>query len=198
MRCGEEVMPGLSKPDAQARGTFKIRSRALTTTLFARLFLGVVFLHGIGGGKYDELTDDIIRRVWGVEPPEFIVLSGTCLLPLPAPAVSMKDVADEARRVRDLDWNPQRYLAGGELPARRAALVAESPPDHAGRRERFRRLQEVNALMRPAVARQREEAERGLREAREALAVREVLRRRDYSFCLYPEGRLRAFCTAML
>ena len=35
----------------------KIRSRALITTLWARLVLGDLFLHGIGGAKYDQVTD---------------------------------------------------------------------------------------------------------------------------------------------
>jgi hypothetical protein len=202
LRCGSEVY-AVSEDihEALLAAPFKVRSRALTTTLFARLCLGDVFLHGIGGGKYDELTDDIIRRVWGIEPPEFIVLTGTCLLPLPAPAASAEEVADEARRVRDLDWNPQRYLSAGgidELLSQRQSLVGESPPTHAGRRERFRRLQEVNARLRPHVTRQRQEAEQDLRHARESLAVREMLRRRDYSFCLYPKEQLRAFCTRLL
>ena len=39
----------------QTRG-IKLRSRALTTTMFVRLFLADAFLHGIGGAKYDEVT----------------------------------------------------------------------------------------------------------------------------------------------
>lgn len=205
LRCGTEVFAVGSSGredihEALLAAPIKIRSRALTTTLFARLFLGDVFLHGIGGGKYDELTDDIIRRVWGVEPPEFIVLTGTCLLPLPAPESSGEEVSRRARRVRDLDWNPQRYIAPGipaDLLDQKRSLMAESPPTSAGRRERFRRLQELNARLRPHVARQRQEAERDLRHARESLSVREMLRRRDYSFCLYPEAKLKAFCTQL-
>ena len=36
----------------------RLRTRALTTTLFARYVLGDLFVHGIGGAKYDELGDD--------------------------------------------------------------------------------------------------------------------------------------------
>src|SRR5262249_37449043 len=50
----------------------KVRPRALTNTLFARLFLADLFVHGLGGGKYDELTDAIIRRFHGIEPPAFL------------------------------------------------------------------------------------------------------------------------------
>src|SRR5262249_28308050 len=60
-----------------------LRPRALTLTLFARVCLGDFFIHGIGGGKYDEVTDTIIREYFGIEPPAYQVLSATLHLPLP-------------------------------------------------------------------------------------------------------------------
>ena len=73
LRAGSEPWPTLrfgSRPEElvsqwqslQAAG-FKIRTRALTTTLFARLFLGDLFLHGLGGGKYQASGDLTIRGV---------------------------------------------------------------------------------------------------------------------------------------
>ena len=41
----------------------KLRPRALVTTMYARLVLSDLFLHGIGGAKYDQLTDLIIAAV---------------------------------------------------------------------------------------------------------------------------------------
>jgi hypothetical protein len=49
--CAVEVLRTLPE-----RG-IRLRTRALTTTLFARLFLADLFVHGIGGSKYDEMTD---------------------------------------------------------------------------------------------------------------------------------------------
>ena len=43
--------------------------------MYARVVLGDLFLHGIGGGKYDELTDAIVGRFLGVAPPEFAVVT---------------------------------------------------------------------------------------------------------------------------
>src|SRR5205823_1112929 len=63
LRAGSESWPTLqrgARPEdlvsswqSLQRAGFKIRTRALTTTLFARLFLGDLFVHGLGGGKYD-------------------------------------------------------------------------------------------------------------------------------------------------
>ena len=90
LRVGDEIWPAPDHDPAawaeRERQGLKVRSRALTNTLYARLFLADLFIHGIGGGKYDELTDELIRRFYGCEPPGFLVLSATRLLPLPARA----------------------------------------------------------------------------------------------------------------
>ena len=49
----------------------RLRPRALITTMFARLVLSDIFIHGIGGAKYDQVTDAIVRRFFAVEPPEY-------------------------------------------------------------------------------------------------------------------------------
>ncbi|MBI2914846.1 MAG: hypothetical protein HYY08_02860 [Firmicutes bacterium] len=52
-----------------------VRPRALTLTMFARLFCGELFVHGVGGGKYDRVTDAIIARFFGIHPPGYVVAS---------------------------------------------------------------------------------------------------------------------------
>ncbi|MFM8397032.1 MAG: hypothetical protein ACKOAH_04320, partial [Pirellula sp.] len=53
------------------------------TTLFMRCFLADGFVHGIGGGIYDRLTDEIIRGFLGIEPPNYAIATATLHLPLP-------------------------------------------------------------------------------------------------------------------
>ncbi len=94
----------------------KIRSRALLTTLWARLALGDLFIHGIGGAKYDEVTNLLMERFFGVEPPAFLVLSGTLYLPI------------ECRQAASDEGN------AGEVAATRSRDESsrESPPPHSG------------------------------------------------------------------
>ena len=66
---------------AWSRQGVKIRSRALITTLWARLALSDLFLHGIGGAKYDQVTDRLIETFFGLAPPGIMVLSATLYLP---------------------------------------------------------------------------------------------------------------------
>jgi hypothetical protein len=219
LRAGSNFWPALPVPDSGREGEtvaawsaleaqgFKARSRALTTTLFARLFLADLFIHGIGGGKYDELTDELVRRFYAVEPPGFLVLSATLWLPLGPPPAA--DLAGERRRlartVRDLYWNPQRHLgeAGRDLPL--AALAAEKadwidrqPNSAAERRHRFGVLRDLTEKLRRPLGPQAEALEQDLAGCERRLAAEAVLRRRDYSFCLYPAVTLRPFCEQFL
>jgi hypothetical protein len=214
LRCGDEVWPDLPTP---ARGTaflsaFRqltdtgrlIRTRALTTTLFARLLLGDLFLHGLGGGKYDELTDAIVRRFWGIELPGYVVVSATCWLGLPLPEVSAESYQRTRQLLRDLYHNPQRHL---DLSARTRlatvldewhAWIGQQPSDRVGRRARFRALQRLDEQLRTGVASQREEVARQLRVMEANLSARAVLTRRDYPFPLYSAARLQPFLTSIL
>ena len=78
------------------RGGVRIRPRALVTTLWARLALGDLFIHGIGGAKYDCVTDRLIERFFGLAPPRFLVVSATLHLPIE----HRRATAEEVRAIR--------------------------------------------------------------------------------------------------
>jgi hypothetical protein len=185
-----------------------LRPRALTLTLFARVCLGDFFIHGIGGGKYDEVTDTIIRDYFGVEPPAYQVLSATLHLPLPTFPATPDDLQRAERLVRDLYWNPQRHLSADQRPRpdvkelldAHAALAASEPPyaDHAARRDWYRFLKDVNEKLRPIVADQVPRAEAELARVRSEVDANAILRRRDFAWVLYPENVLRPFLQRFL
>jgi hypothetical protein len=209
LRIGDEFWPALPVHEPAAawvereRLGLKVRSRALTNTIYARLFLGDLFVHGIGGGKYDELTDELIRRFYGWEPPAFLVLSATRLLPLPAVQVRADDCKRLSRQLRDLHWNPQRHLLPDgadvrELAARKEAWIAAQPSDPAGRRERFLALRAATEQLRVPLTDYERRLRVELAATERQLEANSVLRRRDYAFCIYPEETLRPFCTQFL
>jgi hypothetical protein len=185
-----------------------LRPRALTLTLFARLCLGDFFIHGIGGGKYDEVTDTIIREYFGIEPPAYQVLSATLHLPLPDFPATPAAVRQAASLLRDLSWNPQRHLSANQLAepsiAHRAAvrreLAATAPPlhDRAGRRAWFQALQRATNELRPSIAELYPEAEANLARLRREIDANATLHRRDYSWVLFPEETIRPFLQQFL
>jgi hypothetical protein len=199
LACGSRL-----NEELHARG-LKIRTRALTTTLYARLFVADLFLHGIGGGIYDELTDELMRRFYGCEPPEYLVLSATRWLPLPRPAATADDRRRLLSQLRDLYYNPQRHL--GDIPAgehlaelvqRKHEWIARQSANAPERRERFHTLRTLTEQLRRPLRPHEEHLRRQLRDCEQQMRTSAVLQRRDYSFCLFPESVLRPFCTQFL
>ena len=102
----------------------KIRTRALTTTLFARLVLSDLFLHGIGGAKYDQVTDQIARQFFGFELPKFAAVSATLRLPIAHAAVNSTSESELTRQMRELRYHPERYVeANGQLPVEKLPAI---------------------------------------------------------------------------
>ncbi|MBY0521883.1 MAG: hypothetical protein K2R98_00705 [Gemmataceae bacterium] len=217
LRSNREPMPPLPLAPGDLRATvaawqnleangFKVRSRALTTTLFARVFLSDLFLHGIGGGNYDILTDDLIRSHFHLDPPAFMVISATRHLPLPSYPARPEQRVKLARNIRDLRYNPQRHMADhaardpkiAALVARQRDLIAARPQRPAERRQRFETLRGYLNDLRPSVAEQERQMLQQLACTDRQLQANAILQRRDYAFCLFSEGVLKPFCAQFL
>jgi hypothetical protein len=189
--------------ELETRG-FKVRTRALTNTLYARLLLCDLFVHGIGGGKYDELTDELMRSCFGVQPPAFMVLSATVYLPFFTFPVEASDCRRLAHNLRDLRFNPQRHRddlaaippAAARLLDEKQALINSNQPGMG--HERYRALRRLNSELEPFFTATAAQLRGDLTACDEKLASNAVLQRRDYSFCLYPEATLRPFCAQFL
>ncbi len=178
-------------------------TRALMTTLFARLCIADVFIHGIGGAKYDEVTDNIVRRYFDVEPPDYLVVTGTLRLPFQKFAATSADHLKRLRQFRELRWNPERFAPSAEPGTRELVVekkrwLAQQPSTRAGRRNRYRELLRLTEALRPALASQISEMEQSIDRSERELRANEVLSRRDYAFPLYPKDLLQEFCTRLL
>lgn len=180
----------------------KIRSRALTTTLWARLVLGDLFIHGIGGAKYDQVTDALIERFFGLPAPAFLTLSATLCLPVDTPLPKQLDTGAIRQQLRDLEFHPERHVVAADAEV--ADLLAEkrrwvaTPQTRANARERFLAIRRVNEALQPRVADCRERLVREWNQRAGADQAAAILQWREYSFCLYPEDELREFLFGLL
>ncbi len=59
----------------------RLAPRALTLTMFMRLLLVDQFVHGIGGARYDQVTDRIVQSYFKIDPPAFSVTTATLYFP---------------------------------------------------------------------------------------------------------------------
>ncbi len=186
-----------------SRQGIKIRSRALVTTMFARLLLSDLFLHGIGGAKYDELTDRLIHRFFQLRPPEFLVVSATWRLPIDRTATTLGDQRQIEYLLRELTYHPEQYVdrravGDGRSAAELATESDESLDALIGRKEQWIRtaktpenahtrhleISRVNTALQPWISPQRAELLAQRDTAAAAVRAEAILSARDYAFCL--------------
>jgi hypothetical protein len=187
----EGVMASLEQADAL------LVPRALTLTMFNRMFVADLFIHGVGGGRYDRVTDAVVRAYFGVEAPSFAVASMTLYLPLGAHVISEEEIAALEQRLNRLEHNPDQLLdevefedAGERIEAQRLVaekcmLVTDIARDGADKKAIGERIRAVNArlgtIMSPVVL---ETSER-LDAARAQRETSQVLSDRTYPYCLW-------------
>lgn len=172
----------------------KIRPRALITTMYARLMLSDLFLHGIGGAKYDQLTDLIIDRFFGVRPPQFLTLSATALLFEDVTPRLRDDLQRKQRILREFRFHPERHVEPtaeiGPLIAKKREWIQADPP-RGQRLERHQGIERVNLALQPYLAAERNRLADVCARLTVELRQQILLASREFSFCLFSEETLR-------
>jgi hypothetical protein len=180
----------------------RIRPRALITTMYARLILCDLFIHGIGGGKYDQITDRIARSFFQITLPPYAVASATMRLQfdnLPADLLQSHtgQLQKTQQDINAVEANPEMLLQMSipslsaeqrhELQAaaeRKRQLLAEIPSKgekwewHLTMKKVKQQLAE---LAQPHLRQLQAEFDRLQSVARQ----QDILNSREYSFCLF-------------
>jgi hypothetical protein len=117
------------------RSKHRLSPRALTLTMFVRLLLADQFVHGIGGGRYDQVADQIIAKHFGINPPAFSVTTATLFFPgaTDRERVCMPCLLREGHSLK--------HAVLGSAKAERVARIAALPRKSAARSEEFGRMQ---------------------------------------------------------
>lgn len=163
-----------------------VRPKALMTTMFSRLLLSDLFVHGIGGAKYDQLTDAICSRFFGAVPPSFITMSATMKISHQFELFGTKDQAKAKQHNRNLRFHPEKFLS--EMSPETALLVAEKAQWTHGSRaldksyQRHSAIGEINERLRALVGEEDAQSvsDRDIRTS-------EILNSRENSFVIFPE-----------
>ena len=188
-----EVLDQLKSLSAEG---IAIRPRALMTTMYSRMVLSDLFVHGIGGAKYDQLTDAIIARFWKVTPPEFLTVTGTATLPFDFNPVTPSDVTAEAVRLRELRFHPERFVED-DNEASQAIIqkkkdwiyrsAGESYPEFS--KQRHDAITRCNRELTRFVAEHIARTTADRDQKKQQLARSRILSSREYSFCCFPKER---------
>jgi hypothetical protein len=165
------------------RHNLRIAPRALTLTTFLRLLLADQFVHGIGGGRYDQVADRFIHRQFGIEPPYFSVTTGTLYFPsaLGRQRACVSCLVREGHHLRHAALGQEKK----SLVRKIDSLPRYSLERRAAYYEMHRRLKDVGA---PVTARWEDR----LRDARRQAAEEDILFDRELFYGLQSRDRLES------
>jgi hypothetical protein len=109
----------------------RLSPRALTLTAVLRLLVVDQFVHGIGGGQYDQVLDGLISRHFAIDPPRFSVTTATMFFPDSAQQsrVCLPCVALEGRRLKNAILGNEKH--------RMVEAISNSPRRSIQRSELF-------------------------------------------------------------
>ncbi|WP_437206701.1 hypothetical protein [Planctomicrobium sp. SH664] len=185
---------------------YRLRPRAITTTLFSRLCLSDLFVHGIGGAKYDEIADFFLTQL-GITPPRFLTLTATLHLPVESATVSESDLRQLRRLLRELKTQGDSTDHSDEAEALRqlrSSLLDEarlqrslglSKKERRSRRTENRarhlRLKEIQHALVTRAAERIAAVQQQIDDGTRQLAANRVLKSREYAAVLFPESQLR-------
>jgi len=167
------------------------------------MFVADLFIHGVGGGRYDQVTDEVVRHYFGVEPPSFAVASLTVMLPLGMPVVSDAEIEDAAMALNRLEHNPDQMLAQASFPSdedaehaaalatAKRALVAEIARPDADKKMVGARIRQANAELATLLAPMKRELTERVARLERSRQARDVLIDRTYPFCLWDPVEIR-------
>lgn len=166
-----------------------IRPRALTTTLFSRLILSDLFLHGIGGAKYDQLTNLLAQRFFEVELPDFQTVTATFNLPNSFDLVSRTKLTELERKIREVRFQPERFVH--EPSDLVENLIAQKQTWAYGElalprsRERHVAIERLNRQLVVYATPKLDSLEERRVNFEEKRRASEILSSREFSFCLF-------------
>lgn len=206
-RHGELLQLDLNAPeeavDQLLAAAVNLRPKAVPLSLFLRMFASDLFVHGVGGGRYDHITDGVIRGWWGVEPPVYAVVSASLPLPLAAAREGNPGEEDDfapsywKAQLWALRYNPQRFVDSpnpapkglaedvAALKAEKEHLIEAIGQPGAPKRELTRRIEAVNAALYERLRDVEAEFQEALRRAEKTQRRRAVEEARDYPFFLH-------------
>ncbi len=189
-------------------GGVKLRSRALTTTMYARLLLCDLFVHGIGGAKYDQLTDAIVSEFFGCAAPGYLTVSATAKILPDKSAQIHEKLRQTIDTQRSLEFHPEKHVNWSALEhdkaarvrelVREKARVLEAEPSNGKAKSRHDAIVAINRELQSCLKQTQQILEERQRQLAIEFRRQSQLASRDFSFCLFSFQSLPALLLELL
>ncbi|MEW5767029.1 MAG: hypothetical protein AB1797_05290 [bacterium] len=186
---------------------YKLRPKALMLTLFARLFLCDLWIHGVGGAEYEELNNQLAGDLFSVSLPPYAVASATLYLGIKGeeqgPVVDERQIEALRNQLRLMQFNPERFIDSADeesqrLIAERTSLIERMRSVNGPKGELHQKVLAINDSLRDKIAPFRQAVESQLREKEMAWAQESMAANREFPFFLYSQDDLTALYSSVV
>jgi hypothetical protein len=171
-------------PEPVVLDSLRIRPRAACLTMFLRLFVADVFVHGVGGGNYDQATDRIIQAYYGILPPAYLVCSRTKFPSNDRSAVLDAKAAQLREKLRQMEQNPEKFVRPGDPIREEALRILSNSASRPSARQHVR-VREIRRTLAERIGHDIALARNEIAEVEDILRREAALHRRDFPYFLY-------------
>lgn len=174
--------------------TATLAPKALFLSALMRSIVSQLFIHGKGGGVYDQVTE-IWWSQWKQPPLNALAIASADLyMHWDVPFAHPQDVEDTLWYLHHLRHNIDRYAqVDATLAQAKTELIEQLAQRHASRADKkiwFRQLHAINDQFAEDHVDLLNEAYQQLNDAKQGIANRQLASRRDWPFFLYPDHQL--------
>lgn len=172
---------------------YKLGPKALLLTLFARLFLCHLWIHGVGGAEYEGLNDRLAEDFFSITLPPYAVASASLYLNFGGTEITDRGIRYLKDRLRRMRSSPERFLSVIEpLIKAKEELIQKIAQDK--QKELYSQLVIINDQLRAKIMPQIQDLERETIEKQRLLYL---TTKRDFPFFIYPLADLESLSTAL-
>jgi hypothetical protein len=182
---------------------YRLRPKAVSLTLFVRLFLADWFVHGVGGASYEPVTDYIIENYYRIKPLRYGVATCTMMLPLPNHLTHNKNNLSQLKHnLHDIKHNPEKYIDKAMLEREPVASLIQTKKERIAqardralsislRKSAWNSLAKINEKLFEYAKDTAGILEKEIAEFEKSLITQDVCSCREYFFGLFPEKELQ-------
>ena len=138
----------------------------------------------LAGAKYDELTDEIIREFFKINPPQFLTATSTNWLPIEFTPPNTDEIASAKQQVREAIFHPEKSENESdefvELANRKSKLLSDIPRKR-NRKQWHSEISSVNQQLSELNSVERKKADSELNRLIDRLRISKILCSREYS-----------------
>jgi len=189
---------GLEKNELFYLKNFEIRNirpKAVTFTMFFRLFVFDLFIHGIGAANYEEITDKVITSYYEINtPPSFFVITETRYLPFSSSGFAtgqrgklMEKLNGNKIKLKRIKQAPHKFLSSGDkLLKRKKSLINQIiKADKLEKQKISNRLKQVDEEILDKLEPKVTKLEKTINQLEKQIQNQKILIRRDYPYFLF-------------